>query len=224
MIYFVFFSLLELIHSSAQHPHLKDKVVLEPQRLVNVMTRIHDINLVADKERQFKSHCRVLEEKGMADEELLKYAWKDFSDTIEDLVVLLEGVGMLCPLQIRCSELPSLPSSPARDDESATASQVTKYVIPFHLKEKFLNKRWKKFCRQWKGISSIDKVLIFDFQAFLPPALFPFLLVKMIAESKLTNGMEPVISRHSGIFSMADSFYFMLIEVQKFNQIHVFAR
>ena len=211
----------ELIHLSRQHSHLEDKVVLDPQYLVDVMTCLYDINQIVDTERQYKNNWRDLEEKGMASKELLKYAWKDFQEPLEDLLILLEGVGMLCPLEVEC---PKVSTPPVSHDESTIESHMTMYVIPFHLNEKSLYGRWKKLCRRWKGICAKDKVLIFDFQAFLPPALFPYLLVKMIAESKQTDGMNPVISRHMGIFSLTNSFYFMLEENQDFHQIRVFAR
>ena len=123
-----------LVHPSTQHPHLTDKVVLEPQYLVDVMTCVHDINLEMNDDRQFKKHWQALEEKGMADKELLKHAWKGFSDPVDDLLVLLEAVGMLCPLELKCADAVS-PTSAKVTAEAADAPLVTKYVIPFHLKE-----------------------------------------------------------------------------------------
>ena len=202
-----------------------DRVVLEPQYLVDVMTCVHDINPDMKDDRQFKKHWQELEEKGMADKELLKHAWKGFSDPVDDLLVLLEAVGMLCPLELKCVDAASSPTSTAKvTAEAADTPLVTKYVIPFHLKEKSLYKRWERLCRKWKGICATDKVLVFDFQSFLPPALFPYLLVKVISESKRTGGMEPVIARHMGIFSFGDGFYFMLEECERFHQVHVVAR
>ena len=101
---------------------------------------------------------------------------------------------------------------------------VRKFVVPFHLAEKDLQRTWTKNCRKWKGICATDKVLIFDFQSFLPPALFNYVLVRTTAESETTNGMQPSISRDMGIFSFGDKFFFLMKRSAKYNQIQVNVR
>ena len=165
--------------------------------------------------------------------ELLKVAWEGFPTPAEHLVGILQAAGLLCPVHSPAAssdetvahETPEaqLTSTPIKSDnpDGPSSTSVGGFVVPFHLRERNLEKRWQRSCKKWKGICASDKVLIFDFQDFLPPALFNYLLVRTTEESEKTNGMQPIMARDMGIFSFGCKFFLFLTRLAKHNQIQV---
>ena len=163
--------------------------------------------------------------------ELLKFAWKDFETPVGDLLGILEAAGLLCAVQgsLETSEgsehhahkPQAEAASHNRDDADATQTNVRTFVVPFHLAQKDLQGKWSRYCRKWKGICANDKVLVFDFKNFLPPALFYYFLVRIAAESERTNGMRPIMARDMGIFSLGDRFFLLIKRLVEHNQLQV---
>ena len=198
-------------------------VVINPQFLVDVMTCLHDIPMCLDVDREHRGQWKILQEQGTADMGLLEHLWKDFGSAATKLVGILEASGMLCPI----SNLADVedPEEDRGKDESEGSDPVSQYIIPFHLKEKCLKRKWKGLCRKtWDGICNSDKVLMFDFPSFRPPALFQYFIVRTGAKSKSSGGMRPVIAKHMAIFSFEDSYFILAEECQKYSQIQISAR
>ena len=213
----------ELIGPKTQSSELQDLVVINPQFLVDVMTCLHDIPTHLDVEREHRGQWKVLQEQGRADIGLLEHLWKDFGSPATKLVGILEASGMLCPI----SNLADFEDSEdgSEQDESKASDPVSKYIVPFHLKEKSLKRKWQTLCRKsWDGICNSDKVLMFDFHNFRPPALFQYFIVRTGAKSKSSSGMRPIIAKHMTIFSFGDSYFILAEECQKYSQIRISAR
>lgn len=213
----------ELIGPKTQSSELQDLVVINPQFLVDVMTCLHDIPTHLDVEREHRRQWNTLQEQGRADMNLLEHLWKGFDSPATELVGILEASGMLCPI----SNLADVedPEDGDDQDESEGSDPVSKYIVPFHLKEKSLKGKWQKLCRRtWKGICNSDKELMFDFHSFRPPALFQYFIVRTGAKSKSSSGMRPVIAKSMAIFSFGDSYFILAEECQKYSQIRISAR
>lgn len=198
-------------------------VVINPQFLVDVMTCLHDIPTHLDVEREHCGQWNTLQERGRADMNLLEHLWKRFDSPATELVGILEASGMLCPI----SNLADFedPEDGSEHDESEGSDSVSEYIVPFHLKEKSLKRKWQKLCRKpWIGICNSDKVLMFDFHSFRPPSLFQYFIVRTGAKSKSSSGMRPVIAKHMAIFSFGDSYFILAEECQKYSQIRISAR
>ena len=130
---------------------------------------------------------------------------------------------MLCPI----SNLADVedPEDDGEQDESEGSDPVSTYIVPFHLEEKSLKGKWQRRCRKtWKGICNSDKVLMFDFHSFCPPALFHYFIVRTGAKSKSSGGMTPVIAKSMAIFSFGDSYFILAEECHKYSQIRISAR
>ncbi|KAL9955205.1 hypothetical protein ACROYT_G036492 [Oculina patagonica] len=206
----------ELIGPKTQSPEPHDLVVINPQYLVKVMTCLHDIPKHLDVDREHRKQWETLKEEGITDIGLLEHLWKDFDSPAKELVGILEASGLLCP----ASSLTEV-----EDPEEGPGSEISKYIVPFHLKEKCLEGKWKWLCRKtWAGICNSDKVLMFDFHSFLPPALFHYFIVRTGAKSKSSNGMRPVIAKDMAIFSFGDSYFILAKKCQKYNQIRISGR
>lgn len=198
-------------------------VVISPQYLVDVMTCLHDIPTHLDVDREHCGQWKTLQEQGIADMDLLEHLWKDFDSPATELVGILEASGMLCPIS-SLAEVEDHEDGGVQD-ESEGCDPVSKYIIPFHLKEKCLKGKWQKLCRKtWDGICNSDKVLMFDFHSFLPPALFHYFIVRTGAKSKSSSGMRPVIAKDMAIFSFGDSYFILAEKCQEYNQIRISAR
>ena len=197
-------------------------VVINPQFLVDVMTCLHDIPTHLDVEREHRGQWKALQEYGRVDMNLLEHIWKDFDSPATELVGILEASGMLCPV----SNLAGVedPEDGGEQDESEGSDPGSEYIVPFHLEEKSLKGKWQRCCRTWDGICNSDKVLMFDFHSFRPPALFHYFIVRTGAKSKSSSGMRPIIAKHMTIFSFGDSYFILAEECQKYSQIQISAR
>ena len=188
------------------------------------MTCLHDIPEHLDVDREHRRPWTTLQEHGVADMNLLKYLWKDFDTPATELVGVLEASGMLCPVSTSAED-EDPEDSIAPDEGEENGSEVSKYIVPFHLKEKCLKGKWERLCRKrGSGICTSDKVLMFDFRSFLPPALFHYFIVRTGARSKSSNGMRPVIAKEMAIFSFGDSYFILTEMCHKHNQIRIRAR
>ena len=214
----------ELIGPKTHHSDLNDVVVVNPQYLVDVMTRLHDISDHLNIDREHQSQWEMLQEQGVANFKLLEYLWKDFKSPATQLVGILEACGMLCPISSSAEDEDREDGTkPVKGDENE--SEVSKYIVPFHLKDKCLKGKWNKLCRKrWTEICTSDKVLMFDFRSFLPPALFHYFIVRTGSRSQSSNGMRPIIAKRMAIFSFGDSFFILTEMCQKHNQIRIRAR
>ena len=220
---FNFFS-EELIGPETQNSELHDLVVINPQYLVNVMTHLHDISEHLDVDREHSGQWKTLQEQGVIDISLLEHLWKDFDSPATQLVAILEATGLLCPIS-SLAEVEDPEDGGMQDESEDLGSEICKYIVPFHLREKCLKGKWQRLCRRtWTGICNSDKVLMFDFRGFLPPALFHYFIVRMGAKSKSSSGMKPVIAKAMAIFSFGDSFFILAENCQKYNQIQINAR
>lgn len=199
-------------------------MVVNPQYLVDVMTCLHDISDHLNIDREHQSQWQTLQDHGVATIELLEYLWKDFKSPATELVAILEASGMLCPISSSTEDEDQEDGTkPVRGDENGP--EIRKYIVPFHLKGKCLKGKWEKLCRKrWSGICTSDKVLMFDFHGFLPPALFHYFIVRTGSRSQSSNGMRPIIAKGMAIFSFGDSFFILTEMCQKHNQIRIKAR
>ncbi|KAL9955207.1 hypothetical protein ACROYT_G036494 [Oculina patagonica] len=214
----------ELIGPKTQSPEPHDLVVINPQYLVNVMTCLHDIPKHLDVDREHRKQWETLREEGITDIGLLEHLWKDFDSPAKELVGILEASGLLCPAS-SLTEVEDPEDGDVQDGSEGPGSEISKYIVPFHLKEKCLEGKWKRLCRKtWTGICNSDKVLMFDFHSFLPPALFHYFIVRTGAKSKSSNGMRPVIAKDMAIFSFGDSYFILAKKCQKYNQIRISGR
>ena len=188
------------------------------------MTRLHDISDHLNIDREHQSQWEILQEHGVANLNLLDYLWKDFKSPATQLVGILEACGMLCPISSSVEDEDREDGTkPVKGDE--TESEISKYIVPFHLKDKCLKGKWNKLCRKrWTEICTSDKVLMFDFRSFLPPALFHYFIVRTGSRSQSSNGMRPIIAKRMAIFSFGDSFFILTEMCQKHNQIRIRAR
>lgn len=208
-------------------PCLKDLVVLSPQYLVDVMTRIHDVPQDRTLKRQFSDEFKKLKDEGRADCRLLDHVWKGLEKT-EVLVELLSRFNLLHPLLNEIDDESTEVSTICGGSfsSSVVAPATTEFMIPCMLKEKSeksVEMRWNKICEQWKATSN-EHVLVFDFGRFLPPALFDYLLVHIYRHSQKTKAMRPILKRRTGIFSFSNKFVFRIELVLEYSQIWVYAR
>ena len=188
------------------------------------MTCLHDVTDRLDVDRRHRGQWKTLQEDGVADIELLKFIWEDYESPVSELVGILEASGMLCPISASAEEKEHEDGTvPGEGDENG--AETSKYIVPFHLKEKCFTGKWEKLCRKsWSGICTSDKLLMFDFRSFLPPALFDYFIVRTSARSKDSSGMRPIIAKGMAIFSFGDSFFILTEMSQKHNQIRIKAR
>ena len=143
---------------------------------------------------------------------------------LQPLVGILESSGMLCPISA-LAKVEDPEDCTENEEGEEMGLQLSRYIVPFHLKEKCLKGKWERLCRKtWIGICNSDKILTFDFRNFLPPALFHYFIVRTGAKSKSSNGMRPIIAKEMAIFSFGDSFFILTEACQKFNQIKISAR
>ena len=199
-------------------------VVINPQYLVDVMTCLHDIPERLDVDREHSKQWKTLQEQGITDIGLLKHLWKDFKSPATELVGILEASGLLCPIS-SLAEVEDQEEGGVQDGSESIGSEISKYIVPFHLREKCLKGKWQKLCRKtWAGICNSDKVLMFDCHSFLPPALFHYFIVRTGAKSQSSNGMRPVIAKDMAIFSFGDSYFILAEKCQKYNQIRICSR
>ena len=214
----------ELVGPDTQNTEITNLVVINPQYLVDVMTCIHDIANHLDVDREHLPQWEKLQDQGVADMDLLCHVWKNFGSPASDLVAILEACGMLCP--ISASARVENPEEHSEQDEGKEMETSTsEFIVPFHLESKSLKRKWEKLCRRaWQAICNTDKVLMFDFLGFLPPALFQYFIVRTSAKSKSSSGMTPIIAKEMAIFSFGDSFFFLAEACPKFNQIKISAR
>ena len=188
------------------------------------MTCLHDISEHLDVDRQHCTQWKTLQDRGITDIALLEHVWRNFDSPVTELVGILEASGMLCPIST-IAEVEDPEDRGVQEESEETGLEVRKYIVPFHLKEKCLKGKWERLCRKtWNAICNTDKVLMFDFHSFLPPALFHYFIVRTGAKSKISNGMRPIIAKEMAIFSFGDNFFILSEACQKYNQIKISAR
>ena len=200
----------------------KELVVVSPQYLVDIMTRIHEVPHNRDFKRQFSNEFQKLKDEGRVACELLGHVWKDDTEEVDILIELLSSFNLLYPLHTESEGEP-------HETPGATAVDTSKkeFIIPCMLKEKSdesFNKRWIETCEKWKDIADIEHQFVFDFGCFLPPPLFDYFLVHIYRQSCKTKGMNPILRRRGGIFSFSNKFLFCTRLVLKDCQIWVRAR
>ncbi|KAJ7384432.1 hypothetical protein OS493_021844 [Desmophyllum pertusum] len=128
----------ELIGPKTHSSEINDLVVINPQYLVNVMTRLHDISDHLDVDREHCNQWKKLQEKGITDINLLKHLiWKEFDSPATELVGILEASGMLCPISA-LAEVDDPEEGVVQDESESLGSEISKFIVPFHLKEKCL--------------------------------------------------------------------------------------
>ena len=188
------------------------------------MTCLHDISEHLDVDRQHHSQWTALQDDGITDINLLEHVWKGFDSPATELVSILEASGMLCPIStLAADEDPEEHGEKEHSEE--LDPEISKYIVPFHLKKRSIRGKWERRCRKaWDGICNSDKVLVFDFHSFLPPALFHYFIVRTGAKSKASNGMRPIIANEMAIFSFGDSYFILTESCQKHKQIKISAR
>ena len=188
------------------------------------MTYLHDIPDHIDVERQHCSQWKTLQDSGITDLNFLGEVWKNLENSPIELVSILEASGMLCPISaLKGVEGAEGCGEGGEGDEEE--SEVCRYIVPCHLKTRCLKRKWGRLCRKtWSGICNSDKILIYDFHNFLPPALFNYFIVRAGAKSQTSNGMRPIVAKEMAIFSFSDSFFILTETCQKYNQIIVRAR
>jgi len=205
-----------------QSSELEDLVVINPQFLVDVMTCLHDIPEHLDVDREHRGQWKKLQEEGRADMNLLEHLWRGFDSPATELVGILEASGMLCPISNSVGV--EGPEDGREQGESEGSDPVSQYIVPFHLEKKSLKGKWQRLCRKWNGICNSDKMLMFDFHSFRPPALFHYFIVRTGAKSQSSSGMRPVVAKDMAIFSFGDSYFILAEECQKYSQIRISAR
>lgn len=214
----------ELIGPETQDPRINDLVVVKPQYLVDVMTYLHDIPDHIDVKRQHCSHWKTLQESGLTDLNFLEEVWKNLENSPTALVGILEAAGMLCPI-LTLKGVEDVEGCGEGEGADEVESEVRRYIVPCHLKTRCLKRKWRRLCRKtWTGICNSDKILIYDFHNFLPPALFNYFIVRAGAKSQASDGMTPIVAKAMAIFSFADNFFILTEACQKYNQIIVRAR
>ena len=189
-------------------------VILSPQYLVDLMTRIHDVPKDRNFKRQYSDEHKKLESEGRIDSHVLEYVWHDKEVNAEILVQLLSCFNILYPL------------ADVADKEKEPDAR-TEYIIPCMIKSKSeerCHKRWNKACERWKNGTDREHQFVFDFGRFLPPALFHYLLVHTYRHSCTTKAIKPIMGRNSAIFSFSNRFLFRLKLVLKDCQIWVYSR
>ncbi|CAB4029698.1 Hypothetical predicted protein, partial [Paramuricea clavata] len=201
----------------------KDLVILSPQYLVDIMTRIHEVPGDRDLKRQFINEFQKLKDEGRVAFKLLEHVWKDKMEQVDILVELLSSFKLLYPLHTDSESEPQEGAEPL----AAVDTSVKEFIIPCMLKEKShesLSKRWLKTCEKWTDIEETEHKFVFDFGCFLPPPLFDYFLVHIYRHSCKTKGIRPILQRRSGIFSFSNKFLFCTRLVLKDCQIWVRAR
>lgn len=199
-------------------------MVVKPQYLVDVMTYLHDMPQHIDVERQHCSQWKTLQDSGITDLNFLEEVWKKLENSPTELVGILEAAGMLCPI-LAFKRVEDADGCGEGVVGAEMESEVRRFIVPCHLKTRCLKRKWGTLCRKtWSGICNSDKILIYDFQNFLPPALFNYFIVRAGAKSQVSDGMRPIVAKEMAIFSFSDSFFILTEACQKYNQIIVRAR
>ena len=199
----------------------EDLVVLCPQYLVDIMTRIHEVPSIRKFKRQFSNEFKKLKEEGRVGCKLLDQVWKDNVEQVEVLIELLSSFNLLYPLRTENEEKAGETSLTAVD------APEREFIIPCMLKQKSdenFHRRWLNTCEKWKDITDTEHEFVFDFGCFLPPPLFDYFLVHVYRHSYKTKGMTPILDRRGGIFSFSNKFLFCARLVLEDCQIWVRAR
>ncbi|KAJ7391056.1 hypothetical protein OS493_021077 [Desmophyllum pertusum] len=145
----------ELIGPKTHSSEIDDLVVINPQYLVNVMTCLHDISDHLDVDREHCNQWKKLQEEGITDIRLLEHLWKEFDSPATELVGILEASGMLCPI----SALAEVEDGVMQDESESFESEISKFIVPFHLKEKCLRGKWEKLCRKsWTALAFATQI------------------------------------------------------------------
>ncbi|XP_068672801.1 uncharacterized protein [Montipora foliosa] len=207
---------------------------VDQETFSSMLSFYHDSGVIIlpdrlDMDRLHSDQWQALQDRGITDISFLEHVWKDYGSPgahqdspVAQLIGILEAFGMLCPMPtLGDAKNPEQTESNSGGTEAGTS----KYIVPLHLKDRNIRRKWDTHCRKtWNSICNQDKVLVFDFHNFLPPALFNYFIVRTGAKSKSTNGMTPIITKQMAIFSFGDIFFVFIEALQKHNQIKISAR
>ena len=101
-----FVTLLNFLHDQRIITHFDDSpeldkfVVLDPQWLIDVFSKVITVQPYIHKERKYKKLWCKLEATGILDQSLLEHVWEPFlhqQETSESLIAIMEKFSLLCP-------------------------------------------------------------------------------------------------------------------------------
>ncbi|XP_071947397.1 uncharacterized protein [Antedon mediterranea] len=162
---------------------LRDKVVLDPLRLVEIVTKFVTVVPPKYPSAKFRRSFDKLD-KGILEEDLLRKLWKDSKvddgKNFEFLVALMIQLGFICERKTTNSQ----------DVASTSTKSVGKrsFFVPLRLAIKTSQVRQVP-----DGSRSISRPIYYDFEGYLPDVLFPYLIIEFLNKFQ-KEGVDPILA------------------------------
>ncbi|XP_071947399.1 uncharacterized protein [Antedon mediterranea] len=162
---------------------LRDKVVLDPMRLVEIVTKFVTVVPPKYPAAKFRESFDKLD-KGILEEDLLRKLWKDSKvdngKNFEFLVALMIQLGFICERKTTISQ----------DVASTSTKSVGKrsFFVPLRLAIKTSKVRQLPDDSQ-----SISRPIYYDFEGYLPDVLFPYLIIEFLNKFQ-KEGVNPILA------------------------------
>ncbi|XP_071947637.1 uncharacterized protein [Antedon mediterranea] len=162
---------------------LRDKVVLDPMRLVEIVTKFVTVVPPKYPTAKFRESFDKLD-KGILEEDLLRKLWKDSKvdngKNFEFLVALMIQLGFICERETTSSQ----------DVASTSTKSVGKrsFFVPLRLAIKTSKVRQLPDDSQ-----SISRPIYYDFEGYLPDVLFPYLIIEFLNKFQ-KEGVNPILA------------------------------
>ena len=170
------------------NPGLKDILILDPQWIVDNLTKIicdfdiHKHERLQDWKvrNKFEDDIKLLRSKGVLSTKFLKYLWADIGEREQTfLLKLMEKMSLLSPWD---------------------TNGDPKYLVPSMLRSKRSKEEKDEI-----DLKNNKRELVFDFnfqKFFLPRGLFPCLVAKVVSQS--TPDFEPVLYKKKALLSFEE--------------------
>ncbi|XP_077981109.1 uncharacterized protein LOC144436240 isoform X2 [Glandiceps talaboti] len=162
---------------------LKKYIIFDPQVLVDVMKSLTTIPATQRQVRQIAFYCSVLEERGIANSNLLSHIAKSMGLSTEIVVSLLRAYDLIC-------EIPRIHEN---DDQC--------YIVPSMLPVYMHNNECNAEPNWWTG-QEADDTYYLDFGTFEPDAVFSRLITRCVRVADATNpSLKRRVFKNIGIFN-----------------------
>ncbi|XP_071947497.1 cyclic GMP-binding protein C-like [Antedon mediterranea] len=182
------FDMLHLLHNvgiiafygdyDRNNDALADMVVLNPQWLLDIFTKVITITKREEKWTEFKCCWRILEEKGILEEVLIHHVWKDFPEECrESLLQIMERFDLLCENKVQ------------RDESDALGTGDNQYQRQFFVPCQLIPNEGDKG-RVWESEPNAVVININSKNGFLPEGLFHRLSVKAASWTQQKDGYQ----------------------------------
>ncbi|XP_033113361.1 uncharacterized protein LOC117113966, partial [Anneissia japonica] len=150
---------------------LNDIIILNPQWLILVFSKVFTVNVSSNKYSHFESSLERLDDHGILEERLLRHMWHEFLDLFEFLLKLMQKFDLLC-LNTQSHEMPA-------DVVQSTEEGIRLFYVPSLLKKQ----DDETVCKDQPVASQSMVILYIDFDGFLPEGIF----YRLVVTIKLTT-------------------------------------